>query len=202
MKVRQEGRTLIVEEAPVVVPLIFLVSAVILLVLAIAIALGAAAHTQPAWAALLLAIFSAAIGVLFFRRESNRFDGDARIFSWSKWTPFRQNGGAIAFDDITGVNVATTSTSETVPSCRITVHSETLMVPLTQHFSGSLATHEPVAMLIRGLVGLASERLIEDSLRAMAADGHKADAVRLLRLSREIGLTEAKQRIERLSEER
>jgi len=199
MKVSRDNGALIVEESPVVVPVVFGASAIVLLVPAVLISLGLYEHEQPAWAALLVALLSTAIAVVFLCRDHNRFDSQSGQLTWSKRTLFGTSGGTVPFQDITSITIETQSTSETIPSARIVVHTPSVVVPLTRHYSGSVASHEPLAALLRGAVELANDRLIEDSLKALVQAGRKIDAVRLLRLKEGIGLTEAKERVDRLA---
>jgi hypothetical protein len=199
MKVRKDGAKVVIEEKPVIVPAVFAVSSIVLLGIAISIQLGFMAHEQPAWAAFLLSVFTAGIAAVFFRRERNVFDSDTRRLTWSKWTLLRRTGGTIPFVDITSIAIESQSSSETVPSCRITVRTNTEAVPLSRFYSGSVPSHEPIAELVRSLVGLGSQDLTQDSVQAMVAAGHKIDAIRFLRIKKGLSLEDAKKEVERLS---
>ena len=199
MKVREVGTKLIVEDRPFVVPAVFALSAIVLAGIGIGIQFGYIEHEQPAWQAFASSALSAAVAMVFFSRERNIFDPEAGQFRWSKWNLLRETRGAIPFADITSVTLETSSSSETVPSCRITVHTTTDAVPLSRFYSSSAAIQEPTAELIRSVIGLETKDLTEDSVRAMVAAGRKIDAIRLLRIRNRLGLKEAKVEVERLS---
>lgn len=199
MKVREAGAKLIVEDRPFVVPGVFALSAIVLVGIGIGIQFGYVEHEQPAWQAFVSSALSAAVAIVFFSRERNIFDPEARQFSWSKWNLLRETRGTIAFADITSVTLQTTSSTETVPSCRITVHTKTGTVPLSRFYSSSVEVQEPTAELVRAVIGLKTKDLTEDSVRAMVAAGRKIDAIRFLRIRNGLGLKEAKEEVERLS---
>ena len=198
MKERRDGDRIIFEDAPVVVPAVFGLAALFVLGRFVLIQLGLVVPEHPSWTLLLTAAISLGCALVFFRRDSTIFDEAARSLTWSKWTPLGRTGGAIAYDEITGVTVETMSGSETVPSARVVVHTATDTVPLTAHYSASLDRWEPVAIRIRQLVGLGTADLTEDSLRAMVAQGRKIDAVRHLRLKTGMSLADARHAVERL----
>ena len=198
MKERRDGDKTIFEDAPGVIPAVFGAAALFVLGQFLLVLLGMIETEHPVWTMPVIATISLGCALVFFRRDRNTFDAAARRLIWSKWTPLGRTSGMVSYDDITNVTIETMSGIDSASTARVVIHTAADKIPLTVHYSASIASWEPVAIRIRQLVGLSTADVTNDSLRAMVAEGRKIDAIRHLREKSGMSLADAKHAVEQL----
>ena len=105
------------------------------------------------------------------------------------------------FDEIEHVAVRTALGSDSVaPSQRIVLLTRNGELPLAASYSPSDA-HAENAERLRVFLGQAQAEPLTSSVNTLVASGHNLDAIRELRLQRDMSLTDAHAEVERIRRE-
>ena len=136
LKEAPDGRTVIFQDHPVVLPAIFAAAAAFLLGNALVRYQALLDGEKEALGLVFSALFSALAGALFFRRDRFVFDLDRRRMSWRKWSLFKRRAGAVDFAEISGVTVESMGGGEGGSSYRIALQTSDGALPLTETYSG------------------------------------------------------------------
>lgn len=201
LKEAPDGRTVVFEDRPVVLPAIFAAAAAFLAGQALVHYQALLAGEWDALGMAFSALFSALVAALFFRSDRFVFDLERRRLSWRKWSLLRRRAGAVDFAEISGVTVESMSSGEGGSSYRIALQTPDGALPLTETYSGDNDTWQPLAARLRSLLGMTTAATGDDDLRALLAQGRTIDAIRQLREARGLSMTDAKAEIDRLRRE-
>lgn len=201
LKEAPDGRSIVFEDRPLVLPAIFGAAATFLAGHAVVQYQALLDGEKEALGLIFSALFAALAAALFFRRDYFVFDLDRRRLSWRKWSLFKRSAGAVDFAEIAGVTVESMSGSEGGASYRIALRTPAGALPLTETYSGDNNTWQPMAARLRTVLGMTAAAGDDDDLRALVAQGRHIDAIRQLREARDLSLTDAKAEIDRLRRE-
>ena len=129
------------------------------------------------------------------------FDANTRRLTWNRRVGLVRRSGMVPFDEIEHVVIRTALGSDSVaPSQRIALLTRNGELPLTASYSPSDAYAEDAERL-RTFLGRAQVDPLTASTRALVAAGRDLDAIRDLRLQRDLSLTEAHDEVERIRKE-
>jgi len=151
--------------------------------------------------------------ILCLRKTRFVFDATQRMVRWNSLLYLKASSGQIPFDDITGIGLETTMGSDAEnPNCRLTVLTRQGPVPLALSYSGGSehcgSLRQRILLFLQSAgvavalpiapTGPPDTTDLEPSIRALLAQGRKIDAIGLLRSTTNIGLAEAKTRIDEM----
>ena len=145
----------------------------------------------------------ALIGIVMLEQVRFRFDPSTRLIDWDQRWAFRRRAGITPFNDVKHVSVEVPIGDRGIPSRRVVLHlPDGVLLPLTVGYKpdvdGSISR---TADTLRVTLGHRPPA-IEDSVRLLVSQGRTIDAVRLLRESADMSLTEAKRRVDQIVESR
>ena len=196
MREIQQHGLIIFEDRPIVLPAILAAASVMF-------AVGLASHIdgllsgdKEAIGIALGVLFSAFGAVLLFRRDRFVFDTEQDRVSWRKWSLARSSSGDFAFSDILDVTIESTSGAEGGGSYRVALRTKDRTVPLTEAYAGSADRWRPTVARIRRILGQAGERSGDVDMESLVEQGRKIDAIRQLRETEGLSLTQARTRVE------
>ncbi|MGA3133024.1 MAG: hypothetical protein ABSD59_19640 [Terracidiphilus sp.] len=148
---------------------------------------------------LLMAGFLLAFAAGFVLKTQVIFNAMERTASWSGRRLFWVKSGTIPFDAIQDVGMDSSVGNHGVLTYRMTIVTAQGTIPMSDSYSGGKQSktemRERILRFLGKEAGSANEA-DESSIRSLLAQGRKIDAIQLLRSSRNIGLTEAKQQVE------
>lgn len=196
MRESRRQDVIIFEDRPIVLPAIL---AVMSLVFAVNLALQGAAllgGEKEAIGTLLGALFCAFGAVFLFRRDRFAFDVARRQLRWRKWSIVGSTSGEIDFDGIVDVTMESMNRSEGGGIYRVALRTPDGTLPLTETYSGQADDWRPIVGRIRDILGLDSEQSANSDTEAHLAQGRKTDAIRQLRETEDLDLTDARATVE------
>lgn len=136
--------------------------------------------------------------MLFAETSDFVFDADTCRLTWTRRTGFVRRSGMMPFEEIEHVVVRTALGSDAVaPSQRIVLLTRSGELPLTASYSPSDA-HAENAERLRKFLGQNQAEPISASVNALVEAGRDLDAIRELRLTRSMSLTEAHSEVARI----
>jgi hypothetical protein len=144
---------------------------------------------------------------LFWRREIVTFDAARQQAQWSRRRAFKAAGGTIAFNDIKGISIDSTSTdSRGNLTYRLSILTTASPVPMSDGYAGNWAHYDKLRTQILEFLhievdeqsspGLADEAAI----RLLLQQGRRVDAIQRLRSCQPISLAEANARVNAIDE--
>lgn len=140
--------------------------------------------------------------LMIFERSRFEFDPALSCVRWSRTRTFSTKGDAIPFTQVKSVILQTSLGSDAAsPSCRVALITDQGELPLTMAYMAGFSKEcEAIASKIRTLLSLSpsSSDIVMDSIRAALEQGRTLDAIRLVRLHKELSLTEATRFVEQL----
>ena len=200
MRETKQGKTVIFEERPWLLPGILFVAGLVLAAYAAGFVQGGDFTSgEIEWPPLLAAIAMMGGALVFLRRERFEFDTFRKRLRWSKSSVFRKTSGEVPFANISDVLIEETRDSDG-STYRLALRTTTGLLPFTAAYFGNDTYWEPIAIRMRTLLGLAQPQP-DSLLRAFIADGRIIDAVKLVRAENGLGLAEAKAEVDRLRAE-
>ncbi len=194
-EIQQTDRT-IFEDRPIVLPAILAVSS---LVFAFGLAWqipALLAGDKEAIGMVLGLLFCAFGAVLLFRRDRFVFDAAQRRLRWSKWSLARASSGTVDFADILDVNMESIGANEGGGTYRVALRTRDGTVPLTETYSGDAEYWRPLVERLRDIVGLSGDRAADADTHSLVDQGRIIDAVRQLRETEGLSITQAKARVD------
>ena len=194
-EINRHGLT-IFEDRPIVLPAILAATSIMF-------AAGLASHIdgllsgeKEAIGMAIGILFSAFGAVLLFRRDRFVFDTSAERVTWRKWSLARSSSGELDFSDILDVTIESISGAEGGGSYRVALRTKEGTVPLTEAYAGGTDRWRPTAARIRRILGQAGERPADADTDSLLDQGRKIDAIRQLRETEGLSLTQAKAKVE------
>lgn len=164
-------------------------------------------------------LFPAALFVLFaffcLRKTTIVFDSVRRMANWHRLRYFIRSSGSIPYDDIKDI-VIETSTGGTAgrATYRLAILTQQGSWPMSDGYGGNSDRCAALAKEIRQVLRLvpltttaAAQQSATDvgdldgSIRALLAQGRKIDAIVLLRSTKDLDLTAAKQRVDEIEKQ-
>lgn len=148
---------------------------------------------------LLMAGFLLAFAAGFVLKTQVIFNAMERTASWSRRRLFWLKSGTIPFDAIQDIGMDSSVGNHGVLTYRLTIVTAQGTIPMSDSYSGGKESKTEMRERILRFLGKEAVSANEDdesSIRSLLAQGRKIDAIQLLRSSRNISLTEAKQRVE------
>jgi hypothetical protein len=161
-------------------------------------------------------LYGAACFLLFAlivdRRITFTFDAARRVVRWKGMKMFRNESGSISFDDITDIGTETASSTGGGTTYRLTILTPNGAVAMAYAYAGRNDAYAPLRLQIldfikpgshasSGEAGAPSHGLpadLESSIRSLLEQGRKIDAIKLLRSTQQLGLTDAVNRVEEM----
>lgn len=129
------------------------------------------------------------------------FDADTCRLTWTRRVGFVRRSGMVPFEEIEHVVVRTALGSDAVaPSQRVVLLTRSGELPLTTSYSPSDA-HAENAERLRTFLGRNQVEPLSASVNALVAAGRDLDAIRELRLTRSMSLTDAHSEVARIRKE-
>lgn len=194
-EIQQSDRT-IFEDRPIVLPAILAAASLVF-------AFGLASHIPALLAGekeaigMVLGLLFCAFGaVLLFRRDRFVFDAAHRRLRWSKWSLARGSSGTVDFADILDVTMESIGANEGGGTYRVALRTRDGTVPLTETYSGDAEYWRPLMERLRDIVGLSGDRAADADTHALVEQGRIIDAVRQLRETEGLSITQAKSRVD------
>lgn len=140
------------------------------------------------------------IAVVFLETASFEFSTPTHLVTWRRRWGLRQRSGTIPFGAIQSVMVERPIGDDGTPSRRINLRMmDGATVPLTVGYrpdsDGEILT---VADRIRVVLGHNAEETRSDDVASLIAAGKTIDAIKILRETEGLSLTDAKQRVDEL----
>jgi hypothetical protein len=137
-----------------------------------------------------------------FERTRFEFDPARGLVHWVRKGIFSSKTGLLPFNQVTSVVLQTSLGSDaTCPSSRLALITTQGELPLSRTYAGGTGEeYELIAGKIRLVLKMSpiTSDIVLDSVRAAAAQGRTIDAIRLLRLYKNMTLAEAQSFIDRL----
>jgi hypothetical protein len=150
----------------------------------------------------LLAVFLLVFASGFALKTRFVFNAMQRTASWSRRRfLFWAKSGTIAFDAIQDIGMDSSAAARGVLTYRLTIVTAQGTVPMSDNFSGGKQRKDELRekiLLFVGKKASSANEANESSLRSLLAQGRKIEAIELLKSSRNISLTEAKQMVDAL----
>jgi hypothetical protein len=150
---------------------------------------------------------------LFWRREIVSFDAGRQQVEWTRRRAFKVASGTVAFSEITGIGMETTSGSHGELSYRLTILTRDKPVPMSDVYNGNRGHYESIRREILGFLHLDSGPAksvqgadqsggVDDeaSVVSLLKQGRRIDAIELVRSTQKLSLTEATQRVAQILE--
>ena len=141
----------------------------------------------------------------FFSYERNRFAFDPHLkeVRWSRRSLMAKDEGRMPFSCLRSLTVQTAiGSTKTTPLVRLALVTDERDIPLSMAYAGGMRReYEELAIRIRRVMQMNAEPtdLLLDSLRAALAQGRKLDAIKLVRMTKDVTLEEAQQFVEQLA---
>ena len=196
MRESQQHGLIIFEDRPIVLPAVLAATSVMFAAGLVTHLDGLLSGEKEAIGILLGILFSAFGAVLLFRRDRFVFDATARRVNWRKWSLARSSSGEMDFSDIVDVTIESISGADGGGAYRVALRTKDGTVPLTEAYAGSVDRWRPTVARIREILGNAGERSADVDMDSLLDQGRKIDAVRQLRETEGLSLTQAKARVE------
>lgn len=195
MREFRHNDAIVFEDRPIVLPAILAAASLVF-------AIGLVSHVPALLSGekeaigMVLGLLLCAFGaVLLFRRDRFVFDGSQRRLRWSKWSLARASSGTVDFSEILDVTMESIGGNEGGSTYRVALRIKDGTVPLTETYSRDADYWRPLVERLRGIVGLASEREPDADAQSLVDQGRSIDAVRQLRETEGLSLTQAKARV-------
>ena len=165
---------------------------------------------------LLVSAFFLLFAAAFFRHSTFTLDKMQRIARWRRFTVLKNESGSIPFDSIRDIVLDTQAGNNNTATYRLSLVTADGPLPMANMFQGGSIDHyQDLRQQILEFLGIASAGSvvpspepgvlsdgipsdIEPSLRSLLAQGRTIDAIALLRTRENIGLADAKSRIDSL----
>ena len=146
------------------------------------------------------AALTALMALVLLEQSRFRLDPVTRLIEWESRWGFSRRSGLLKFADVQHVSVEVPLGDSGVPSRRIVLHlSDGSLLPVTKGYRPDNGDEIlKTADAVRGLLGQPAPSTA-DSVRALIAQGNTIAAIKVLREREGIGLTEAKQRVEEIT---
>lgn len=152
-----------------------------------------------------IGLIGASITCLLFMLVSEKsdfvFESGTRRLTWTRRVGFLRRSGQVPFEEIEHVVVRTVLGSDSVaPSQRIVLLTRQGELPLTAGYSPG-DDYAENAERLRTFLGRTKVDPVSASVAALVAAGRDVDAIRELRLTRGLSLTDARSEVERIRRE-
>ena len=146
-------------------------------------------------------------GLLWLRRSKFTFDAAGRIVRYHCLRYLKTWSGSLPFEEIAGIEIETSSALHGGTIYRLAIATAHSSVPMADAYGGSQTHYENMRQTIQTFVkgdvlsAAAKEAAItapggrQSSVRSLLAQGRKIDAIQMLRNDEDIGLGEARQRV-------
>ena len=149
----------------------------------------------------LLAVFLLVFASGFALKTRFVFNAIERTASWSRRRFLWAKSGTIPFDAIQEIGMDSGAAARGVLTYRLTIVTAQGTVPMSDNFSGGKQRKDELRekiLLFIGKKARSASEANESSLRSLLSQGRKIYAIELLKSSRNISLTEAKQMVDAL----
>lgn len=194
-EIQQTDRT-IFEDRPIVLPAILAVSSLVF-AFGLASQIPALLAGEKEAIGMVLGLLFCAFGaVLLFRRDRFVFDSAHRRLRWSKWSLARASSGTVDFADILDVTMESIGANEGGGTYRVALRTRDGTVPLTETYSRDAEYWRPLVERLRDIVGLSGDRATDADAQSLLEQGRIVNAVRQLRETEGLSVTEAKARVD------
>jgi hypothetical protein len=151
--------------------------------------------------------FFALFAFLFWRKEVVVFDAARQQATWWRRRAFKTASGTVSFSEIKGIGMEASAAGEHgTLTYRLTILTADKPVPMSDAYAGDRAHYEKLRAEILEFLHIesagASNSTVgdEDSIESLLKQGRKIDAIQLVRVSQNIGLTEAVDRVKEIEE--
>lgn len=203
---RQTPMELVLQDGSRWLTVIFIPSAIFVTVFSIE------KHQPRGFIAAALCLLFAAV---FFRHSTFTLDKMQRIAQWRRLTILKNETGSIPFDSIRDIVIDAQAGDRNTTSYRLSIVTPDGQTPMANMFQGGRIEHyQHLRQQILDFIGISpaaptpepgilSDGIpsdIEPSLRSLVAQGRTIDAIQLLRSRQNIGLADAKSRIDALAD--
>ena len=155
-------------------------------------------YVTGTWQALLGAGILTLFAFLFWRKEVVVFDAGRQQAEWRRIRAYKLDEGTLPFSAITGISMDSSYAKNNVLVYRLTMLTADKPVPLSDVFRGDKGRCDAVraeilAFLHRdgGDAVMSARSAHDNAIEALLRQGRKTDAIKLVRASEDIGLTEA-----------
>jgi len=140
------------------------------------------------------------VAILFLETARFEFSRPMRMVTWRRRWALRERSGTIPFSEIQSVAVERPIGDDGTPSRRITLKTrDGTVVPLTVGYRPDADDAiVKIADRIRGLLGQDAQATAQQDLDDLIATGRTIEAIKILRETEGLSLTDAKQRVEEL----
>jgi len=149
------------------------------------------------------------------RKSTFVFDADRRLVNWRELRYLKMSSGCIAFDAITDIGIEAASGDAGSTNYRLTILTAQGPIPLSSVYSGggsekyaslreqilAFVKHDGAPAAMASAASAEGVANLESSICALLKQGRKIDAIRLLRSTSNMGLTEATRRVTEIEEE-
>ncbi len=141
----------------------------------------------------------------FFSYEWNRFVFAPHLkeVRWSRRCLWSRDEGRAPFSRVRSIIIHTTiGSAKTAPLVRLALVTDEREVPLSRAYAGGMRREcEELAIRVRRVMQMNEEPtdLLLDSVRIALAQGRKLDAIKLVRMTKDVTLEEAQQFVEQLA---
>ncbi len=155
-------------------------------------------YVMGSWQTLVLAGFLTLCAFVFWRKEVVVFDAGRQQAEWRRIRAYKLDDGVVPFSEITGIGMDTSSAKNNQLVYRLTLLTAGQPVPLSDVFRGDKQRCDSVRAEILAFLHLEGAEAVLDarsahdnSIEALLRQGRKMDAIKLVRASEKIGLSEA-----------
>lgn len=155
-------------------------------------------HVTGSWQGLLGAGIVSLFAFLFWRKEVVTFDAGRQEAEWRRIRAYKLDDGILPFSEITGIGMDTSYAKNNVPVYRLTMLTADKPVPLSDVFRGDKKRCDSVRAEILAFLHLEGGDVVLDAqsphdnaIQALLRQGRKMDAIKLVRASEKVGLSEA-----------
>ena len=140
------------------------------------------------------------IAIVFLETAWFEFSSPTHLITWRRRWGFRQRSGTMPFSAIQSVMVERPLGDDGAPSRRVNLRLvDGAAIPLTVGYhSDADGAILKVADRIRAILGHNAEETRSDDVAALVAAGKTIDAIKVLRETEGLSLTDAKQRVDEL----
>lgn len=179
---------------------------VFLLCAAVAVAYASNLHGKPQQG-LGIGGVCALFAFLFWRKEVVVFDAGRQQARWWRRRAFKTANGVVSFNDIKGIGMEASAAGEHgTLTYRLTILTADKPVPMSDAYSSNREHYVALKAEISKFLHVengqesTSENVDENSIQSLLRQGRKVDAIKLVRVSQHIGLTEAVDLVNRIDE--
>ena len=192
---RKTNQELVVVDGSIWLSLIMLCAAAFMAFQAISL------RTRNWWISVgLLSLFA----LIAWRRETVTFDAASQQVQWVRRRAFKLASGTVSFSEMRGITMESISDSHGVLSYRLTILTTDKPVPMSDGYGGGQAHYEALRKQILEFLNMDKTTSPgpgdEASIRALLQQGRKMDAIKLVRTSYQLDLTEAVDRVNEIDE--